>query len=258
MAPGAAVPANGGRSATAAERSSGESGEQVRQLVEQRRGLRRGVAVTLRIHGEQRQTGGVEPGVDTAEPLVTDGQLADGEQQHEGHGHLVRDEQVPDTEPAIAEQRRRSSLHGPDNAVARAAGRREGRRQSEPYPVAAAIATAKSQTSGPKLTFISRGNGLVGLIDSVTRSSQWEKKNPAAPPPRRQQHALGQQLPDQPPAAGAQREANRHFAAPLAGARQQQSGQVRAGQRQHEPDEQPDEAQREPQLRRFDSNDAAR
>ena len=53
-----------------------------------------------------------------------------------------------------------------------------------PSPVATAIATAKSQTSGPKLTFISKGNGLVGLIVSVTRSSQWEKKNPAAPPPK--------------------------------------------------------------------------
>ena len=53
-----------------------------------------------------------------------------------------------------------------------------------PIPVATAIAAAKSQTSGPKLTFISRGNGLIGLIDSVTRSSQWEKKSPAAPPPK--------------------------------------------------------------------------
>ena len=41
-----------------------------------------------------------------------------------------------------------------------------------PIPVATAIATAKSQTKGPKLTFISTGNGLIGLIESVTRSSQ--------------------------------------------------------------------------------------
>ena len=56
---------------------------------------------------------------------------------------------------------------------------------------------------------------------------------PATPPIAREQNALGEQLPDQPAAAGAEREPHRELALPRRGPRQQQVGDVRAGDQQH-------------------------
>ena len=59
------------------------------------------------------------------------------------------------------------------------------------------------------------------------------RATPAAPPIDDEQHALGQQLPDDAPAAGAERQADRHLAAPRRGLRQQQVRDVRARDQQH-------------------------
>ncbi len=52
----------------------------------------------------------------------------------------------------------------------------------------------------------------------------------------RQHHALGQQLPDNPPASGSQCGTNRDFPFPGRGTRQHQAGHIRASDQQHEAD----------------------
>ena len=61
--------------------------------------------------------------------------------------------------------------------------------------------------------------------------------DPTAPPMDRQQHALGQQLADDAPAAGAEREPDRDLAPPRRGRRQQQVGDVGARDQQHGADD---------------------
>ena len=56
------------------------------------------------------------------------------------------------------------------------------------------------------------------------------------PADERQHDPLGQELPQQPPASGAERRADRELALPRLGARQHQVRQVGAGDEQHEPD----------------------
>ena len=57
---------------------------------------------------------------------------------------------------------------------------------------------------------------------------------PARPPADRQKHAFGQELPDQARPAGAHRKTDGDFPPSLAAASQQQTGQVRAQQREHQ------------------------
>ena len=52
----------------------------------------------------------------------------------------------------------------------------------------------------------------------------------------RQHDPFGQELPQQPPASGAERRADRELPLPRLGARQQQVGEIGAGDEQHEPD----------------------
>ena len=80
---------------------------------------------------------------------------------------------------------------------------------------------------------------------------------PTAPPPASgtaqraarggQQQALGHQLAAQAPGACAQRRAHRHLLAARAAARQQQVGQIDAGDQQHQADRAPQQPQRRPQ-----------
>ena len=60
---------------------------------------------------------------------------------------------------------------------------------------------------------------------------------PAMPPRIDEQQALGQQLPHQARALRAERQADRDFAPALAGAREQQVGDVGAGDQQHDADD---------------------
>ena len=57
---------------------------------------------------------------------------------------------------------------------------------------------------------------------------------PATPPMRGEQQALGEQLPDQPAAPGAERGAQRELAAPLDAAGEQQVGHVHARDHEHQ------------------------
>ena len=52
----------------------------------------------------------------------------------------------------------------------------------------------------------------------------------------REQRAFCKQLPDEPPASGAERASNRHLTAARGGAGQQQVGPVGAGDQQHQGD----------------------
>ena len=64
-------------------------------------------------------------------------------------------------------------------------------------------------------------------------TSAQARPTPRAPPSSDEQHALGEQLPDEPAAAGAERQADRDLAPARRGARQQQVGDVRARDQQH-------------------------
>ena len=66
-----------------------------------------------------------------------------------------------------------------------------------------------------------------------------------SPPSSCEQHALGEELPDQPPAAGADREAHRNLLASRMGARQQKIGHVATRDQQDQRDDrQPDRCSR--------------
>ncbi len=71
---------------------------------------------------------------------------------------------------------------------------------------------------------------------------------PSTPAGERQQHALGQELTQQPPAVGADRHPDRHLAGPRGAARQLQVGHVGAGDQQQERDTAEEQLQAGPHL----------
>ena len=76
------------------------------------------------------------------------------------------------------------------------------------------------------------------------RMPQTANATPSAPPSRRQQDALGEQLADDPKPSGAQAQPHRHFALPGSRARQQQVGDVRARDGQDQADQRQQDVQR--------------
>ena len=73
-------------------------------------------------------------------------------------------------------------------------------------------------------------------------------RQPERPADDRQQQAFGEQLPDDSPVRGAERGPHRHLLAPPDRARQQQVGDVRAGDQQHEADGRHQHDQRSPHV----------
>ena len=63
-----------------------------------------------------------------------------------------------------------------------------------------------------------------------------ESSKPEPAGDERQQHRFDEQLPDDVPSAGAERDADADLVRAMGGARQQQVGDVRAGDQQHEAD----------------------
>ena len=91
--------------------------------------------------------------------------------------------------------------------------------------------------------------GEIGRYDSSERPDAPQSNqdaNAAAEPG--QQQAFGQELLDHAAAPGAERESYRHFAAAPGGPRQQQVGDVGAGDDQHEADGREQHEEREPKV----------
>ena len=77
---------------------------------------------------------------------------------------------------------------------------------------------------------------LSGLAASSARRPPNPTAAPSAPPTSASSDALGQELPEQPPSAGAERRADRELPLPRLGAREDQIRQIGAGDEQHEAD----------------------
>ena len=84
------------------------------------------------------------------------------------------------------------------------------------------------------------------------------RPKPSAPPSSREQQRFGQQLPDEPPASGAERPADRHLARPADAAAELQVGDVRADDQEQEADCAAQHQQRRPRIARVGSRAAAR
>ena len=98
-------------------------------------------------------------------------------------------------------------------------------------------ADAQNITTRPsKVTATEAGSTPAGITDGAAARMAEPMPAPRTPPSRRQDQALGEQLPRDPSAAGTERRANRQFAAAGRGPRQQQVGDVGAADEQHEAD----------------------
>ena len=86
-------------------------------------------------------------------------------------------------------------------------------------------------------------------MDSRKPTAQIAASRPADAANRREHEALDEQLTEQPPAARAERGADRHFLLPLQRPREQQIRDVRADDHQHEEHRPEQHEQRRPQLR---------
>ena len=118
--------------------------------------------------------------------------------------------------------------------------------KSRPVPIVTRGGEQQHRAVHPDLQ---RLGGFVGQHreDQVERPSRHEQAGEAAD--HRQHHRLGQQLADQLPAVGADRQADRHLARPRRRPRQQQVGDVRAGDEQDQAGDRQQQQQRRRGLR---------
>ena len=159
------------------------------------------------------------------------------DQQHHGHRHLGGHQQRPC--PIVSEARataiaalfqraaqiRARRFDSGNESKQNAGQNRQGERESQNAPVEAHIGAAF-----PDARDVAGAEAQNGADAGVAcRQTQ----NAAG---QRQHHAFRKKLPDNPAASGSHRGANRNFPFPARRARQQQIGDIRAGDQQHEAD----------------------
>ena len=153
-----------------------------------------------------------------------------------------------------AQRRRKAALQYVRNAPARGG---ERRRQSDPDTRRHRDRGHEQADRGidPRIHFERhgrrRGDGLGGPHEQPGKEDAGDAAGQG------EHHALGQQLADQTPAAGPDRETEGHLPPPVLGARNQQPGQVGAGQGEHQRHQQAVEAHDQPELPRGEPPDAA-
>ena len=103
-------------------------------------------------------------------------------------------------------------------------------------PVATQTIAKKPNTRASMSNVIQYGRPTFWDSPSNHRMPRYPRPSPAMPLMQGEQHALDEQLPDDPPPARAERDADGDFARPVGRARQQQVGDVGAGDEQHERD----------------------
>ena len=101
--------------------------------------------------------------------------------------------------------------------------------------VAALTPTANSRTFG-SIRIVSTRGRFAGFIQTSQRVPSHARKTPSNPPQSREHQALRRQLPQQPAAARAKRPPHRQLTFAGGGAREQQVGDVRAGNQQEHAD----------------------
>ena len=117
-------------------------------------------------------------------------------------------------------------------------------------PVSTATASVKSSTGASIAISAVRGMAS-GLVATSRRRPASASPTPAAAPASERMRALGDELDEQAAAARAERGADRELLLPRLRSREQQVGEVRAGDEQHEPDG----ALQDPQRRRHVADD---
>ena len=184
------------------------------------------------VDAERQRLFGHEPRDDAGELHEAADQQAGAGQQHDGERHLGDDEPGADAMRAAAGAAARPpsrSARVQSPPVACSAGR-----MPKPTPVTSETASVKSTTVPFKPTSSSRGMSA-GRAATSARVPQYAIARPDSAAASAEHDRLGQQLPQQPAAARAERGADRQSPVACRGPREQQVRDVRAGDEQHEP-----------------------
>ena len=173
-----------------------------------------------------------EAGIDALQPIEAQEQQAGADQQHDRHRDLRDDQRaLHASRPA-----------GVARALAARLQRADQDRRATPAPgsvpntrpVTIETSSVKPSTPGSisisPVRAVNRPTNVVSM--SIVDHANDEADDAAGD---RQQRALGQQLPHQPPASRAERGAHRQLAIAPQHARERQVGDVRARDQQHEP-----------------------
>ena len=187
--------------------------------------------------GRQRQrlpdrvhTLGVEAEIDSANVLVAAQQQTRADDEHHAQRDLRDDERAHQPRPAADDAARLRAQHGLGRRRARAQRRQEPEQQrGEPCH------RCRERERAPVERDRLRARQRAGIeaqeaVEERDRGSDAERTAG-----EREQHALGEQMRDEPPASRAEREAHGELAPAAFTAREQQAREVRADDEQHEP-----------------------
>ena len=192
-----------------------------------------GISCVGRDHVDDGDIGGIETGVDGVEALHRAGEhRRAGHQQHRQRD-LDGDQQSVDPARCRRRRRRRSSAPGPGRAARRrAAPAPAPARRRTPTAIDSPSATAKSVQSTASVSSSPSASGR--RPTSVWKPADRECRRRRTPASTDMTTDFGDDLADQPAAAGAEGGAQRQFLGAIGGAGQHQRGDVGAGDRQHQ------------------------
>ena len=159
---------------------------------------------------------------------------AGGDEQHQGQRDLGDDEGAAEVEAPRARVRHERLVLEHGHEIEPGGGERRGETESDAgesgqHEREREHAEVDRQLEGERQGTRRRGQGAEGGDDGEGQGQAGRA------PEQREEHALGEELRDEPPPAGAQREAHRDLAPPRGCAGQHQVGHVRAGEEQHRP-----------------------
>ncbi len=115
-------------------------------------------------------------------------------------------------------------------------------------PTSSAAPAQKATTRMSKVSVTVAGSRPCGMSDGATLRMAAPTADPKRAADQREHDAFGQQLPDDAPAAGAERGPHRQLARAHGRAREQQVGDVGAADEEHESDDAEEQHRREPQI----------
>ncbi len=185
----------------------------------------------LQHHPHRHGTIGDEARIDPRELDETSNQQPGRDQQHDGKrrlGHHQRATQAMTT--AIA------SPSACMDELQQASSSRLQRRDDAEHQRREDGARKAKSTTVPLTATASRRGMSAGCAHTSTRTAAYASSTPTAPPTDAQHDGLCHELPHQPSAAGAKRRPHRQFATARRAAREQQAGDVGAGDQQHQRD----------------------
>ena len=206
--------------------------------------LRGGIDGPREIDRERDDVLGAEPGIDGAQAEETLQHQPSPGQQDQRERDLSDDQRG--AQPFLAGDRRsaarqkRSGNAGPRDA--------KSRREAEDDPGQERQGQRERQDLTVDLDQLGPGDPSLGRESQQGGHAPARQEDAAQAACQRHESALGEQLPDEPRAAGAERRAHRDLALPAGRAGQQQIRDVGAGDQQHEPDGARKDRQRPPDV----------